>query len=119
VEPTTPPEIDTIDNQIAPMSMLETQAAETTEPEIDTTDAMPTLAETFIEGQPIQVWRSTTSDRRSSGQWLLATYLQAIGRSVFSHRTQRLDDGHQVMFPNDDRPKPVAFADIRLLAAPS
>jgi hypothetical protein len=42
-------------------------------------------------------------------------YLQAIERSVFSHRTQRLDDGHQVIFPNDpDLPKPVAFADIRL-----
>jgi hypothetical protein len=94
------PEIDTIDTQPTSASISETPAVKGLEAKIDTIDTALT------EGKLIQVWRS--------GQWLIATYLQAIGRSVFSHRTQCLDDGHQVLFPNDaDLPKSVAFADIR------
>jgi hypothetical protein len=106
-QPPTPSEIDRPDAQMTPASITETPTPQQSTPAIDKIDT-PELPQpvAFCEGQLVQIWRA--------GEWQLATYFGKLRQGIFSQRTRRLDDGHQVILPQTREPIDVATADLRL-----
>jgi Protein of unknown function (DUF3987) len=119
---TEPSEIDTTDTELVSPSTAETLIQQSIEaPKLTIDTAAPVAAPnksidplSFTEGKLVEVWRGSTTAPRSSGKWLLATYIAMVSHEVFSHRTQKLDAGHQVTFHHDPNLLGrVATADIR------
>jgi hypothetical protein len=68
-----------------------TSANQLVQPESSTTAKPPSAR--LQRGTQIEVWFEKA--------WVIATYLRPLHRSIFSHRTQQLDDGHQVALAVD------------------
>jgi Protein of unknown function (DUF3987) len=115
-------EIDIPDTQLATPSTTEIpvqQSIEAPNRTIDTEESAAAPDATIdpgslTAGKLIEVWRAPTIAPRSSGKWLLATYVEVVSHAVLSHLTQQLDSGHQVTFHYDPNlPGRVATSDIR------
>ncbi len=99
--------IDTTPHSDAPRQLLRSGSSTTTPPE----------SQGLQPGTPIEVWFEQ--------QWIRATYLHPLHRLIFSCRSQKLEEGHQVKleisaqqikvwWQNASRFQ-VAIADIRIL----
>ena len=137
---TSPPPIDTIDSPMTDSSIAETQPEQVAPVTVDAIDGLPGSAnqsaqpqstelptddQSFLAplqyGDQLEVW--------FEGLWALAIYLRPLHRSIFSHRTQQMDDAHAVAVFVDPRliragwrsPSTYPFArdDIRALLPPT
>jgi Protein of unknown function (DUF3987) len=138
--PTNPPPIDTIDSPMTDPAITETSSQPPVSSTVDAIDGLPGSANQSAQTQSIE---RPTADQPPlaplqygdqleiwfGGMWFLATYLRPLHRSIFSPRTQQLDEAHEVAVFIEPRliragwqspsTYPVARADLRALLPPT